>query len=609
MSFSLLLGRLASYPDQLAVVLTMIQYNRGGVHFFLNVFRRQGSVFPMAVLIAIPCSCVTFTLKYCMQLELLQPFLVDEEEGILKDSSTWAGFMFLVGFLIVFRTSEAYSRFWAGCTSTHQMRAEWFDACSGLIAFCKYSLAPPSMTTEFQHTLVRLFSMLHAVALADIEDSNSDRIEEVNAFQYELIDAQGIDEESLASIRTSSAKVELVYQWVQQLIVEHIDTGVLRIPAPILSRAFQEIANGMCQFHEALKISTIPFPFPYAQTCDCLLLLHWFCTPLVVSHWVTEPWCGALFTFVQVFIFWSLNLIAVEIENPFGADENDIDAQAMQEEMNNHLLLLLQPSTKRTPNLSALAVLPDESDPGWVTRMGTQRKSFADIWGTSSSVTAEDESSESGIRRSFRRTNSLDSHLGNRRSRTRTSAGSAGVSNRFAQARTLSSMSIMSHCSNIAEDEVLVDDGVTGYNSSMGSSSKSDEPVGFAVHEAGKCLSSPSSGSRLSGGTARGFSMLTRHEAGCNRTRLREKGTVDRHQGYLEDFIHSDREYEIPLGGKDTRGSDLGRRATSSTHRARGQSSKESVERHTQDGAPTQSDESGQAPIDISHFSCSVVQV
>ncbi|CAK0830093.1 unnamed protein product [Prorocentrum cordatum] len=98
--------------------------------------------------------------------------------------------------------------------------------------------------------------------------------------------------------------------------------GVLTIPAPILSRAFQEIANGMCQFHEAIKIATIPFPFPYAQTCDCLLIMHWLVTPLVVSQWVSAPSWGALFSFIQVFIYWCLNLIAVEIEQPFGCQRH-----------------------------------------------------------------------------------------------------------------------------------------------------------------------------------------------------------------------------------------------------------------------------------------------
>merc|ERR1719282_1163311 len=194
--------------------------------------------------------------------------------------------------------------------------------------------------------------MLHGVALAEIEDSNSDNIENIEAFKYELVDIEGIDALSLQSVKESDSKVELVCQWIQQLIVENIDSGVLVIPAPILSRAFQELANGMCQFHEAIKISSIPFPFPYAQTCNWLLIIHWLVAPLVISQWVTEPCWGAIFSFVQVFIFWCLNCIAIEIENPFGEDANDIDAMTMQSEINRHLLILIEGRTKRTPQLS-----------------------------------------------------------------------------------------------------------------------------------------------------------------------------------------------------------------------------------------------------------------
>ena len=56
--------------------------------------------------------------------------------------------------------------------------------------------------------------------------------------------------------------------WMQTLMVEHHVNGVLSIPAPILSRSFQELSNGMVAFHDAIKLSCIPFPFPYAQTRD-----------------------------------------------------------------------------------------------------------------------------------------------------------------------------------------------------------------------------------------------------------------------------------------------------------------------------------------------------
>lgn len=358
----------------------MIRYESGDI--FFNIFKCAGSVFPRAFAVACPCSLVSVMICLLIQHGYAEA-LVDPEESVLRDNAAWSGFSFLVGFLIVFRTSQSYNRFWDGCTSTHMMRAEWFDGCSSLLAFCRHSDAADADICIFQNTLVRLFSMLHSAALADIEDTSSEDVEDVASFQFELIDVEGIDDNSLLAVRDSEAKVELIFQWIQSLIVDNISTGVLSIPAPILSRSFQEIANGMVAFHDAMKISQIPFPFPYAQTCDFLLVLHWLIVPFVVTQWVKEAYWAFVFSFIQVFILWVLNMIAVELENPFGHDANDIDGQEMQLEMNTHLLLLMSPSAFRAPHLKeGVFDLRDQGDSAThrIALRHAVGKSFVDIW-------------------------------------------------------------------------------------------------------------------------------------------------------------------------------------------------------------------------------------
>mmetsp|Transcript_8463 Transcript_8463/g.19880 ORF Transcript_8463/g.19880 Transcript_8463/m.19880 type:complete len:330 (+) Transcript_8463:636-1625(+) len=157
-----------------------------------------------------------------------------------------------------------------------------------------------------------------------------------------------------------------------------MDAGVLSVPPPILSRAYQELANGMVAFHECVKISDTPFPFPYAQNCEFLLCLHWFMIPFVVSQWVTQPFWAFVFVFMQVFVLWSLNYIAVEIENPFGTSDNDIDGVHLQEEMNRMLLLLLDPRTLRTPKLSETAIFSSSAQElhwGYA-----KKKCFKEVW-------------------------------------------------------------------------------------------------------------------------------------------------------------------------------------------------------------------------------------
>mmetsp|Transcript_152132 Transcript_152132/g.291363 ORF Transcript_152132/g.291363 Transcript_152132/m.291363 type:complete len:692 (-) Transcript_152132:150-2225(-) len=332
----------------------MITYDTGGLHFLFNLFKVYGSVFPKALVVSIPSMFVSAGFVFCIHdRDMFENF--KDPESVMNNNAIWGGFSFLVGFLVVFRTSQAYNRFWEGCTQMHKMGAEWFDSCSSLMAFCKHSEVDRALILQFQNMLIRLFSMLHAAALGEIEDCGSaENYMEVQAFNMELIDAESVENEALRAIRDSDAKVELIFQWIQQLVVENIKTGVLSIPPPILSRSFQEIATGMVHFHEAMKISNVPFPFPYAQTCDCLLMFHWFLVPFISSQWVTKAWWAGVFSFIQVFTFWTLNLIAVELENPFGTDPNDIDGAHMQLEMNNHLRLLIRPETWKTPKLAKL---------------------------------------------------------------------------------------------------------------------------------------------------------------------------------------------------------------------------------------------------------------
>jgi len=350
----------------------MIKYESSGRHHLSNIFKLRGSVFPFSLKIALPAAFLSMVLKALIEQEILTVFV----ENIVKDNEAWNGFNKLVGSLVVFRTGQAYNRFWDGCKATHRIFAEWFDAVSCIIAFCKASTAEAEVVMRFQHTLIRLFSMLHAVALAEIE--NTANHEDVSAFKMHLIDPIGIGEDSLKSIKDSPHKVALILMWIQQLLIENIKNGVLVIHPAILSRAFNVIANGMVAFYKSMQISQIPFPFPYAQTCDYLLCLHWLICPVVVAQWTSHIGWAGVFTFIQVFILWALNSIAVEIENPFGGDANDINAAKMQRDMNRHLLLLLRPDTARTPSLSSEAKL-EEDEAANPTR-GGMHQSFLDVW-------------------------------------------------------------------------------------------------------------------------------------------------------------------------------------------------------------------------------------
>lgn len=326
----------------------MIRYTSRGFRYFRKICQTHGSVFPSAMIIALPCAVATAALRHLITQGVIPD--LRSPDSVMRDAAAWSGFSFLVGFLVVFRTSQAYQRYWDGCASVYRMGAEWFDACSSLIAFCKIAKASKKDVMTFKSTAACLFSMLHSCALADLEDGNLDKNNR-QSFTYEVLGAAVVDHGTLKAVRDSSHKVELLYTWIQKWIVQAIDTGVMAIPAPILARVFAELGRGMIAYHDALEVGEIPFPFPYAQTCDCLLAMHWIVVPFVNSQWATSPAWAAIFSFVQVFIFWSLNFIAVEIENPFGTDANDLEGHAMQQVMNERLLLLVSAYADHIPHV------------------------------------------------------------------------------------------------------------------------------------------------------------------------------------------------------------------------------------------------------------------
>lgn len=336
------------------------------------IFSLKGSVFHQAVVYACPASLLALALKlwlstYCSDSGLDEDECYGEESQlppifkVISNSFVYTGFTFVVGFLLVFRTSQAYTRYAEGATLLHMMRGEWYDACSNLVAF---SHSPNVNSTdseganELRHLFVRLFSLLHSCALQEIGSLEDE--------EFQLIDIMGLDDKSIDYIQNLQSKravykVDVVFQWIQCVMTQNLHSGLIPVPPPILTRVYQELSQGMVHFHNALKITDTPFPFPYAQMITVLLLLHCVLTPLTVVmftyHWF---WCF-IFAFIPVFCFWCINFIAAEIENPFGDDVNDLPIRDMQGLMNELLIVLLDSRTSHAPTLGKKAVIDFDS--------------------------------------------------------------------------------------------------------------------------------------------------------------------------------------------------------------------------------------------------------
>ncbi|CAE7329986.1 unnamed protein product [Symbiodinium pilosum] len=314
----------------------MIVYEHGtwGMQVLL---RLRGSVIPKALVWSVPCAVVTVILHLYWN----KPETNSEMEGI---DNIWSGFTFVLGFLIVFRSNQAYSRFWESVTLFHQISGEWTSAFSNILAFCSSDIEKGAQVHEFRQYLTRLMSLLHCSALQTTCELDDDSLE--------VLDIGAISNQGLLHFRDSPDRCETVLLWLERLIVEAEQSKLLNVPPPILSRAFQELSRGMVNMTNLKKIRDVPFPFPYAQFLSWLLVIHWTLTPLVASQTVLKPWWAGIFVFVVETSYWTLFYIAQEIDQPFGEDANDLPVREMQRKFNAKLDFFIQPKSYTLPSIN-----------------------------------------------------------------------------------------------------------------------------------------------------------------------------------------------------------------------------------------------------------------
>lgn len=98
-------------------------------------------------------------------------------------------------------------------------------------------------------------------------------------------------------------------------------------------------------------------PVLEAQLSMFLKVLHMLITPFVMVQYCDKIWSAGGFTFVSLVCMSALNIIGVELENPFGDDPNDLPANETHNDFRESLLTLTDPAVWRVPGLLPTAKL------------------------------------------------------------------------------------------------------------------------------------------------------------------------------------------------------------------------------------------------------------
>jgi ion channel-forming bestrophin family protein len=226
---------------------------------------------------------------------------------------------FVISLLLVFRTNTAYDRWWEG-------RKLWGSLVNNSrnLALKLAAILPKSDSTD--RVFFKTAIPQYAVALKNHLRSEYTRLELDDEVHPELA---SLDHEK----HVPNQLAALLFKKINSLYEAKKITGDQLIVLNSELQSFTDVC-GACE-----RIKNTPIPFSYSA----------FIKKFIFFYVMTLPWgyvfnLGYLMIPVVAFIFYvlaSLELIAEEIEDPFGTDSNDLPMEKIANNIEKHVGELL----------------------------------------------------------------------------------------------------------------------------------------------------------------------------------------------------------------------------------------------------------------------------
>ena len=237
------------------------------------------------------------------------------EKSYVRNITVMHGMLgFVISLLLVFRTNTAYDRWWEG-------RKLWGSLVNNSrnLALKLAVILEDEKDRQFFRKMISSYASILHKHLSDIETSQQ---------LFENLDLT-IDHHK----HRPNQVAKMMFQKINDLYESKKISGDQLIIINSEIQSFTDIC-GACE-----RIKNTPIPYSYSAFIKKFIFFYVMTLPFGYSFSL-----GYYVAPVVVFIFYvlaSLELIAEEIEDPFGNDENDLPTQKMAENIKKHVAELI----------------------------------------------------------------------------------------------------------------------------------------------------------------------------------------------------------------------------------------------------------------------------
>jgi ion channel-forming bestrophin family protein len=292
----------------------MITYNPRDWFTFIFRFHKADTLRKLAPLIA--GICVYCFLVAYIELNILK---WSKNSQVSYISVMHQLLSFVISMLLVFRTNSAYDRWWEG-------RKLWGSLVNNSRNLAIKLHAMLGQDDEAHRQFFRRIIPMYASILSNHLHAESTRL--------------ALDENEKAELGQLDAEKHLPNQvaalMIQRVYRLHAEGKISGDQLIILNPELQSFTDicGACE-----RIKNTPIPFSYSVFIKKFIFFYVMTLPISFVFTL-----GYLAIPIVAFIFYvlaSLELIAEEIEDPFGGDENDLPTQKLAQNIRKHVAEIL----------------------------------------------------------------------------------------------------------------------------------------------------------------------------------------------------------------------------------------------------------------------------
>lgn len=230
-----------------------------------------------------------------------------------------------LGLLLVFRTNASYERFWEGRRMWGGIVNESRNLARGTSAFLRPQ--PALLEQIILWAAAFPYAAMHSLRGASGLGPVAERLPQREV--AETLAAQHVP--SAVALRISSLLVEArTAGHISDYVMVTIDNNVQLLIDYL----------GACE-----RIQKTPLPFAYVVHLRRALILYCLTLPFALVE--TFGWTTVLDMLLIAYILFGIEEIGVEIENPFGEDDNDLPLEAICETIERNLSAVIEEA--RTP--------------------------------------------------------------------------------------------------------------------------------------------------------------------------------------------------------------------------------------------------------------------